>query len=345
MTAMHVPEGSLNAPTSAATAVLGWNCPGAFGCLRGEGSGRRTHPFRCRWRTVNMKDGFLALSSGRQQRLLLELLAVGARAERAEWAMVSMAGRRGGVAVFTLRTPRSRSVRGSWCRRDGQWTTMTEPFAGGKAREDAFPQPASPPALDHQPAPPRGQVLSGNDNGDNLADLLRRSGGGDEAAFAVLYDATASKVYGLAARVTRSPEIAAEVVQEVYLMAWQQAARFDSARGTVLGWLCTLAHRRAVDRVRHVARERDREQTYENRHAGTPSDHTWQEVKESMETREVRAGLDALTPLQREAVSLAYYDGCTHQEVAQRLEIPLGTAKARIRDGLNRLRSVLEVQR
>ncbi|WP_146362698.1 sigma-70 family RNA polymerase sigma factor [Arthrobacter yangruifuii] len=179
------------------------------------------------------------------------------------------------------------------------------------------------------------------DRAAGLAELVRRSGDGDEAAFAALYDATAAKVYGVALRVVRSPEIAAEVVQEVYLMAWQQSARFDTTRGSVLGWLCTLAHRRAVDRVRQVARERDREQNYEDQRNGTPVDQTWQEVEQGMKTNEVRAGLGALTPLQREAVAMAYYQGFTYQEVAARLEIPLGTAKARIRDGLNRLRSAL----
>ncbi|MCD1144630.1 ECF RNA polymerase sigma factor SigK [Kocuria sp. LUK] len=178
-----------------------------------------------------------------------------------------------------------------------------------------------------------------------LARLLRRSGTGDEAAFAALYDRTARTVYGLAVRVTRAPELAAEVVQEVYLMAWQQAARFDPERGTVLAWLCTLAHRRSVDRIRQVQRERDREHHYESRQGRVPADETWQGVEEAMETQEVRAGLAALTPVQREAVSLAYYEGCTHREVAARLEVPLGTAKARIRDGLTSLRTALGVGR
>ena len=180
-----------------------------------------------------------------------------------------------------------------------------------------------------------------SDQGTALADLVRRSGNGDEAGFAALYDATSAKVYGLTLRVTRSPEIAAEVVQEVYLMAWQQAARFDPAKGTVLAWLCTLAHRRAVDRIRQVAREREREQTFEERRAQAPVDETWQEVEHNVDALQVRDGLDALSPLQREAVALAYYQGCTHRQVAHQLNIPLGTAKARIRDGLKSLRSVL----
>jgi RNA polymerase sigma-70 factor (ECF subfamily) len=183
------------------------------------------------------------------------------------------------------------------------------------------------------------------DDEPDLGSLLRRSGAGDEAAFAQVYDLTAAKVYGLAVRVTRSPEIAAEVVQEVYLMAWQQSARFDPERGTVLAWLCTLAHRRSVDRVRQVQREREREQQYESGRAEIPADETWQGVEQAMETQEVRAGLDALTPIQREAVSLAYYEGCSHREVAQRLDVPLGTAKTRIRDGLSSLRTALGVGR
>ncbi len=127
-------------------------------------------------------------------------------------------------------------------------------------------------------------------------------------------------------------------------MAWQQAARFDPSRGSVVAWLSTLAHRRAVDRIRQVVQERGREQVYENRRVGAPMDATWQEVEQAMDTRDVRTGLGALTPLQREAITLAYYDGYTYQEVAQRLEIPLGTAKARIRDGLKRLGATLGAQ-
>ncbi|MFF0905677.1 UNVERIFIED_CONTAM: ECF RNA polymerase sigma factor SigK [Kocuria sp. CPCC 205316] len=221
---------------------------------------------------------------------------------------------------------------------------MTGPRPGWGDRQDRPLDVPSHSHLDDQPQPAYGPAASSDDAEIDLAELLRRSVNGDDAAFAALYDATSAKVYGMTVRVSRSPEIAAEVTQEVYLMAWQQASRFDPARGTVLGWLCTLAHRRAVDRIRQVAPERDREQTYENRRAETPADETWQEVEQAMDTREVRAGLEALTPLQRESVALAYYQGCTYQEVAQRLGIPLGTAKARIRDGLKNLGSALGVR-
>lgn len=222
---------------------------------------------------------------------------------------------------------------------------MTDADAGpgrslgrGQERPDRT-DPAVPAANHEVPAP--AVAAHEPEAHDGLQDLVRRSGQGDQAAFAALYDATSATVYGLAMRVTRSPELAAEVVQETYLMAWQQSDRFDAARGSVPAWLCTVAHRRAVDRIRQAAREREREQTYEQRRAETPADQTWQEVEQTMDTHEVRAGLGQLTPLQREAVALAYYQGFTHQEVARRLDVPLGTAKARIRDGLTRLRSAL----
>lgn len=221
---------------------------------------------------------------------------------------------------------------------------MTGPRPRPGDHQNPQPRPSSQPMLHHQRAASPKQTAATQNNGVDLADLLRRGADGEEAAFAAVYDATSATVYGVTLRVVRSPEIAAEVLQEVYLMAWQQSARFDPARGSVLGWLCTLAHRRAVDRIRQVARERDREQTFENRRAGTPADVTWQEIEKALDTQEVQAAMDTLTPLQREAVLLAYYQGCTYQEVARRLEIPVGTAKARIRDGLHRLRTALGVR-
>ncbi|WP_298587753.1 ECF RNA polymerase sigma factor SigK [uncultured Kocuria sp.] len=179
---------------------------------------------------------------------------------------------------------------------------------------------------------------------EEQAELLRRVVDGDEDAFARLYDATSATVHGLVVRLVRSPELAAEVVQEVYLMAWQQAERFDAGRGTALAWLCTMAHRRAVDRIRQNQRDRDRDQQYELRQAETPSDSTWSEVEQSLDSGEVRAELGALSPIQREAVCLVYYRGYSHRQVAEHLDVPLGTAKARIRDGLNNLRSALGVR-
>lgn len=174
---------------------------------------------------------------------------------------------------------------------------------------------------------------------DPLGPVLTRSAAGDDRAFAQVYDATAGPVYGLILRVVRSPQLAAEVVQEVYLMAWQQAERFDPDRGTVMSWLCTMAHRRAVDHVRSSQRRREREERYETELTGRPSDETWGEVEQILDTEQIREGLAALSPRQREAVDLVYFRGMSHREVAEHLELPLGTAKARIRDGLRALRA------
>jgi RNA polymerase sigma-70 factor, ECF subfamily len=174
------------------------------------------------------------------------------------------------------------------------------------------------------------------------AELVRRSAAGEEAAFAELYDATAALVYGVVVRMVRSQDLAAEVVQEVYLMAWQQSARFDPERGSVRAWLCTMAHRRAVDRIRSSQRERDREDRYEaDRAEAEPGDSTWGQVERTLAEGEVRAGLEHLSRIQREAVCLVYFRGYSHREVAEHLDIPLGTAKSRIRDGLVGLRAAL----
>jgi RNA polymerase sigma-70 factor (ECF subfamily) len=179
--------------------------------------------------------------------------------------------------------------------------------------------------------------------GPDLPALLRRSARGDEAAFAELYDATAARVHGLVRRVLRDPHQAEEVTQEAYLEVWRHAARFDPASGSPLAWILTIAHRRAVDRVRSAEAATRRDETYGRRHQEVAHDVTAETAHASLEARRVRTALDALTPVQREAVALAYLGGYTHTEVAGLLDLPLGTAKTRIRDGLIRLRDNLGV--
>lgn len=176
---------------------------------------------------------------------------------------------------------------------------------------------------------------------ERLTGLLRRSARGDEAAFAEVYDATSSRVYGLIVRVVRDPAQAAEVAQECYLQVWQNAARFDSSRGSVLGWILTMAHRRAVDRVRSAQSAGERDQRFALREPREEID-TGDVVVDRMEAERVRRALGELTPVQRQAIELAYLGGYTHSEVAGLLEIPLGTAKTRLRDGLIRLRDFFE---
>jgi RNA polymerase sigma-70 factor (ECF subfamily) len=177
----------------------------------------------------------------------------------------------------------------------------------------------------------------------DLAALLRRSARGDEAAFAELYDASAARTYGLALRVVRDPAQAQEVTQEAYLDVWRTASRFDPAKGSAISWLMTIVHRKAVDRVRSAEAASRRDTAYHDGNADVDHDSTADAVETRLEARRVRTALAGLTTVQREAITLAYYGGYTHTEVATMLDLPVGTAKTRIRDGLIRLRDALGV--
>lgn len=177
----------------------------------------------------------------------------------------------------------------------------------------------------------------------DLAELLRLSGRGDEAAFAQLYDATAARAYGMAVRVVRDPSQAEEVVQEAFLEIWRTASRFDVSRGSAVSWILTLVHRKAVDRVRSAEASTRRDTTYHQRSQTVEHDSTAEAAQASMEARRVRQAMGSLTGVQRQALELAYFKGYTHTEVATMLDLPLGTAKTRIRDGLIRLRDTMGV--
>lgn len=176
-----------------------------------------------------------------------------------------------------------------------------------------------------------------------LADLVRASSRGDEDAFAALYDATSARAYGMAVRVVRNPAHAQEVVQEAYLDAWRTSARFDPAQGSAIGWLLTIVHRRAVDRVRASEAAATREEHYQLESRPVDHDATSEAAHASLEAQRVRRALSELTEVQREAVELAFLGGYTHTEVAGLLDLPIGTAKTRIRDGLIRLRDAMGV--
>lgn len=179
--------------------------------------------------------------------------------------------------------------------------------------------------------------------GPDLADLLRRSSLGDEQAFAELYDATSARAYGLALRVLRNPAHAEEVTQEAYLDGWRNSARFDASRGSAIGWLLTIVHRKAVDRVRSTESATARDQTYHREGQPVAHDATVEAAHSSMEAKRVRRAVADLTDVQRQAVELAFFGGYTHTEVASLLDLPIGTAKTRIRDGLIRLRDAMGV--
>lgn len=198
--------------------------------------------------------------------------------------------------------------------------------------------------MDHLRAVPSGAPSSERaSEAQALADLLNRSSRGDQAAFAEFYDATSARAFGLAVRVVRDPAQAEEVSQEAFLEVWRTASRFESDRGSAIGWLLTMVHRKAVDRVRSAEASSRRDTSYHQDSGAVDHDSTAEAAEASMEARRVRGALEELTRVQREALELAYFGGYTHTEVATMLDLPVGTAKTRIRDGLIRMRDAMGV--
>ena len=174
-------------------------------------------------------------------------------------------------------------------------------------------------------------------------ELLTRVGRGDEQAFGGLYDLVSARVYGLIRRVLRDPAQAEEVTQEVMVEVWRTAARFDSAKGSATAWVFTIAHRRAVDRVRSEEAGAERVRRVAAVSAETPYDDVVEAATARIEQQQVRRCLEGLTELQREAITLAYYGGHSYREVADLLGAALPTVKTRMRDGLIRMRDCLGV--
>jgi len=172
----------------------------------------------------------------------------------------------------------------------------------------------------------------------SLEELMRQTASGDQRAFARLYDLVAPRVHGLVVRILRDHAQSEEVTQEVFLQVWRSSSSFDPDRGSALAWLMTLAHRRAVDRVRSAQAQSVRDEDYESLRDRPSPDPTSQEVEDRWQAQTVRAAVTDLGPPHQEAVELAYFQGMTHREVSLALGVPLGTAKTRIRDGLRKLR-------
>lgn len=172
-------------------------------------------------------------------------------------------------------------------------------------------------------------------------ELLQRVATGDRAAFADLYDVVVARVHGMTTRVVRDPSQAEEVTQDVMIEVWKKAPRFDPTRGSAIGWILAMAHRRAVDRVRSVQRDRDRTMAHGASMQETPADTTSDAVLDNLDAAAVGKAVEVLTPLQREAIEMAYWRGLTYPEVATELGVPLGTVKTRIRDGMQRLATAM----
>ncbi|MFD4366696.1 sigma-70 family RNA polymerase sigma factor [Rhodococcus sp. NPDC058521] len=177
-----------------------------------------------------------------------------------------------------------------------------------------------------------------------LTALLARIADGDRSAFSDFYSETSPRVYGMVLRVLRDPGYSEETTQEVYLQVWNTAEKFDPLQGSPLSWVITLAHRRAVDRVRSEQSGNDREAAYGAATWYSPFDSVSEEVDRRDDSSQVTDCLGTLSEVQQKSVVLAYYGGLTYREVADRLSVALPTVKSRIRDGLIRLKTCLGVQ-
>jgi len=176
-----------------------------------------------------------------------------------------------------------------------------------------------------------------------LADLLGQVARGDLAAFDAVYDCVAASVFGVVRGVVRDRSQSEEVTQEVVIEVWRTASRFDRSKGSAMAWVTTIAHRRAIDRVRSEQKAAERELRTVT--AAVPYDDVVDTVEANLDRERVRRCLGGLTELQRESVTLAYYGGYTYRQVAGLLGVPPGTVSTRMRDALIRLRDCLGVGR
>ncbi|PYD01808.1 RNA polymerase subunit sigma [Microbacterium esteraromaticum] len=187
------------------------------------------------------------------------------------------------------------------------------------------------------------EVLEDGSSGDLAADLLVRVADGDQRAFAELYDLLSPRVFALILKVVVNRAQSEEVLQEVFLEIWQSASRFAPNRGQGRSWVFTIAHRRAVDRVRSSQSSTDRDMRVGVRDLGGERDVVQEAVESKLEGERVVAALAALPEAQQEALVLAYYGGYSQSEISALTGVPLGTIKTRMRDGLTRLRGEMGV--
>jgi RNA polymerase sigma-70 factor (ECF subfamily) len=185
----------------------------------------------------------------------------------------------------------------------------------------------------------------GTEQVDHVGALLERVAGGDQRAFADLYDMLSPRVFGLILRVLVDRAQSEEVLQEVFLELWQSAGRFAPNKGQGRSWVFMIAHRRAVDRVRSSQANADRDVRIGSRDVGDMHDSVAEQVELKIEGARVAGAVATLPAIQREAITLAYYGGYSQSEIAALLRVPLGTIKTRMRDGLSRLRTEMGVTR
>jgi len=171
--------------------------------------------------------------------------------------------------------------------------------------------------------------------------LERLSAGSDERALSDLYDRYQAQMYGLAMRITRDPALAQDAVQEAFVGVWRNAARYATGRSTVRTWMLSIAHHRAIDIVRRRRPTTTLPEIGTAEPALTAPD-VWPEVAQTLDRDTVTSAMATLPDAQREAIQLAYFEGLTQVEIAERTGTPLGTVKSRVRLGLLALRRTLE---
>jgi RNA polymerase sigma-70 factor (ECF subfamily) len=178
---------------------------------------------------------------------------------------------------------------------------------------------------------------------EHLSDhgLLALVARGDREAFARLYDLYSEAAYSLAVRIVRDRDLAADVVQDAFLAVWKQASRFDARRGQPSTWILTVTHHTAVDLVRREDRRRA-EPLDEVRAGADPAPSVEERAWLGVTREQVRAALRRLPDPHREVLELAYFDGYTQSELAERLALPLGTVKSRTFAAMGALRTALQ---
>jgi RNA polymerase sigma-70 factor (ECF subfamily) len=165
---------------------------------------------------------------------------------------------------------------------------------------------------------------------------------GDEAALSTLYDRYSAMLFGMLVRILRDQQAAEEVLQDLFLQLWRNAAQFDATRGSLPAWLMVIGRNRAISRLRG---RRDREVLEENEgdYANTfaSSQNIEDEAVRSQVARNISAAMEQLPVEQRQAVELAYFEGMTQSEIANKTGIPLGTVKTRVRTAMQTLRQII----
>jgi len=184
-----------------------------------------------------------------------------------------------------------------------------------------------------------GILPSGSPSSDE--DLLVAAGRGDQSAIGQLYDRFSGQMYGLAMRITQDATLAQDVVQEAFVGIWRNAARFDATRASARTWIMSIAHNRAIDAIRRRRPAQELPDPELPPPAALTSPDIWGEVAGRMDADSVRAAVMTLSPVQREAIALAYFGGLTQQEIADKTGAPLGTVKSRVRLGLMALKDQL----